>query len=69
MILVNLVCEQPIVSSRAMEDPLGLTRPTALRMLRRLEAVDFLAEIDHGPPWQWRYVARELVAAMTEESS
>lgn len=69
MALVDVVCEHPIVSSRAVEDRLGVTRPTALKLLRQLEAVDVLTEVDHGPRGQRRYVARELVAAVTEERS
>lgn len=67
--LVDLVCERPIVSSRAVEERLGVTRPTALKLLRQLEAVDVLTEADPGPRGQRRYVARELVAAVTEEGS
>jgi Fic family protein len=67
MALVDLVCEQPIVSSRAVEKRLGVTRPTALKLLRQLERVEVLTEADPGPRGQRRYVARELVAAVTEE--
>lgn len=69
MALVDLVCEQPIVSSRAVEARLGVTRPTALKLLRQLERVEVLSEVDHGPRGQRRYVATELVAAVTEERS
>jgi len=64
----NLVCEHPIVSSRTVEDRLGVTRPTALKLLRQLESVNVMAEADSGPRGQRRYVARELVAAVTEET-
>jgi Fic family protein len=67
MALVDFVCEHPIVSSRAVEQRLGVTRPTALKLLRQLEAVGVLSEVDHGPRGQRRYVATELVAAVTEE--
>jgi Fic family protein len=69
MALVELVCEHPIVSSRAVEDRLGVTRPTALKLLRQLEAVDVLIEADPGPRGQRRYVATELVDAVTDERS
>jgi len=69
MALVDLVCERPIVSSRVVEDNLGVTRPTALKLLRQLEAVGVLAEADRGPRGQRRYVAHELVAAVTEDLS
>ena len=67
MALVDLVCEHPIVSSRAVEDRLGVTRPTALKLLRQLEAVGVLTEVDQGPRGQRRYLAKELVTAVTEE--
>lgn len=67
MALVDLVCETPIVSSRGVESRLGVTRPTALKLLRQLEAVGVLTEVDSGPRGQRRYVARELVAAVSEE--
>ncbi len=66
MALVDLVCETPIVSSRGVESRLGVTRPTALKLLRQLEAVGVLTEADSGPRGQRRYVARELVAAVSE---
>lgn len=69
MALVDLVCERPLVSSRAVEERLGVTKPTALKLLRQLEAVDVLAEADQGPRGQRRYVAQALVAAVTEETS
>lgn len=67
MALVDLVCETLIVSSRGVEARLGVTRPTALKLLRQLEAVGVLSEADAGPRGQRRYVARELVAAVTED--
>jgi len=67
MALVDLVCEQPIVSSRTVETRLAVTRPTALKLLRQLEQLGVLAEANHGPRGQQRYVARDLVAAVTEE--
>jgi Fic family protein len=67
MSLVDLVCETPIVSSRAVEMALGVTRPTALKLLRRLEEVGVLEEGRAGPRGQRRYLARELMAAVTDE--
>lgn len=66
MALVDLVCEQPIVSSRSVEERLGVTRPTALKLLRQLERVEVLTEGNSGPRGQRRYIAQELVAAVTE---
>jgi Fic family protein len=67
MSLVDLVCETPIVSSRAVETALGVTRPTALKLLRQLEGVGVLEEGRAGPRGQLRYLARELMAAVTDE--
>lgn len=67
MALVDLVCETPIISSRAVEAGLGVSRPTALRLLRQLEAVGVLEEGKAGPRGQRRYHARELMDAVTEE--
>lgn len=67
MALVDLVCETPIVSSRGVEARLGVTRPTALKLLRQLEAVGVLSEAEVGPRGQRRYVARELMAAVSED--
>jgi cell filamentation protein, protein adenylyltransferase len=69
MTLVDLVCETPIVSSRAVEAGLGVTRPTALRLLRQLEEVGVIEEGRAGPRGQRRYLARELMAAVTEEGA
>jgi len=69
MALVDLVCETPIVSSRAVEAGLGVTRPTALKLLRQLEDVGVLQEGTAGPRGQRRYLAQELMAAVTEEGA
>jgi Fic family protein len=69
MALVDLVCETPIVSSRTVESRLGITRPTALKLLRQLEAVGVLSEADPGPRGQRRYVARELVALVSQDTA
>ena len=67
MSLVDLVCATPIVSSRAVETALGVTRPTALKLLRQLEVVGVLEEGRAGPRGQRRYLARELMSAVTDD--
>jgi GTP-sensing pleiotropic transcriptional regulator CodY len=67
MRLVDLVCETPIVSARIVEDKLGVTRPTALKLLRRLEQAGILEERHTGPRGQRRYLARELMDAVTDD--
>jgi Fic family protein len=68
MTLVDLACETPILSSRAVETRLGVTRPTALRLLRQLEEAGVLEEGRPGPRGQRRYLARELMAAVADET-
>lgn len=67
--LVDLVCQTPILSSHAVEAGLGVTRPTALRLLRQLEDVGVLEEASAGPRRQRRYLARELMDALVEDGS
>jgi Fic family protein len=67
MTLVDLVCETPIISSHAVEASLGVTRPTALKLLRQLEDVGVLTQGSAGPRGQRRYLARELMAIVTDE--
>jgi Fic family protein len=67
MMLVDLVCEVPIISSRAVEARLGVTRPTALKLLRQLEEVGVLQEGAVGQRGQRRYLASELMAAVADE--
>jgi Fic family protein len=67
MMLVDLVCEVPIISSRAVEAKLGVTRPTALKLLRQLEEVGVLYEGTVGRRGQRRYLARELMAAVADD--
>jgi Fic family protein len=67
--LVDLICETPIISSHAVEASLGVTRPTALKLLRQLEDVGVLEQGNAGPRGQRRYLARELMAAVTDEGT
>jgi Fic family protein len=67
--LVDLICENPFVTTRLVEKRLGVSRPTSLRLLRQLERSGVVAE---GPPaarGQRRYVARELMAVTTGQPS
>jgi len=67
--LVDIVCESPLVTTRLVEDRLGVTRPTALRLLRQLEDRGVLSEGARGARGQRRYVARELMAAVADEGA
>lgn len=66
--LVDLICENPVVTTRSIEERLGVSRPTALRLLRRMEEQGVLTEAQAGARGQRRYVARKLLAAVTEGS-
>ena len=65
--LVDLICENPVVTTRSIEDRLGVSRPTALRLLRRMEEQGVLTEADSGARGQRRYVARAMMEAVVGE--
>ncbi len=67
--LVDLVCENPIVTTRLVESRLEVARPTALRLLRALARTGVLDEVAQGPRHQRRFVARELMNVVTAERS
>jgi Fic family protein len=58
--LVDLICENPVVTTRSIENRLGVSRPTALRLLRRMEERGVLSEQAAGARGQRRYVADDL---------
>ncbi|MGA8745474.1 MAG: Fic/DOC family N-terminal domain-containing protein [Solirubrobacterales bacterium] len=62
--LVDLICENPVVTTRSIEDRLSVSRPTALRLLRRMEEQGVLTEADPGARGQRRYVARAMMEAV-----
>lgn len=63
--LVDLICENPLVTTRLVEQRLGVSRPTSLRLLRQLEERGVLTEGDAGTRGQRRYSASELLAAIS----
>jgi Fic family protein len=63
--LVDLICENPLLTTRLVERRLGVSRPTSLRLLRQLERLGVLDEREAGARGQRRYVATELMAAVT----
>lgn len=65
--LVDLMCENPIVTTRLVEARLGVARPTALRLLRQLADAELLEESAPGARGQRRYVARELMDVVTAD--
>jgi len=66
--LVDLICENPVLTTRSIENHLSVSRPTALRLLRRMEEQGVLTEAEEGARGQRRYVARELMDAVAGAS-
>ena len=64
--LVELICENPVVTTRSIEDRMAVSRPTALRLLRRMEEHGVLTEGDAGARGQRRYVAREMMETVAD---
>jgi Fic family protein len=62
--LVDLICENPVVTTRLIEERLGVSRPTSLRLLRNLEDLSVLTERDAGARGQRRYAALELMSVL-----
>ncbi len=65
--LVDLICANPLVTTRLVEERLGVSRPTALRLLCGLEQRGVLSEAEVGARGQRRYAARELMAVLVNE--
>ena len=66
--LVDLICANPLVTTRLVEERLGVSRPTALRLLRGLEQRRVLSEAEAGARGQRRYAAWELMAVLVNEA-
>lgn len=64
--LVDLACEAPVLTARLVTERLDVTRPTAGSLLRQLESEGLLARARTGGRGQRRYVAREILAALTD---
>lgn len=65
--LADLVCERPILTARLVMERLGVTRPTSISLLRQLSGLGVLTEQSSGPRGQLRYVADELLAALSDD--
>ena len=66
---VDLICYSPVVTARLMEQRLGVSRPTALRLLRRLEERGVLREDPRGTRGRRQYVAEEMMGDVAGEVS
>lgn len=67
--LVDLLCENPVVTTRSVEAAVGVSRPTALRLLKRMEDQGVLEEVGTGARRQRRYVAQELMDVVAGDST
>ncbi len=67
--LVDLAFAQPILTARVVESRLGVTRPAALSALRQLEQLGILREAPGGVRGLLRWVAPEIIRALTDEPS
>jgi len=65
--LVDVAFESPILTSRVAEQRLGVTRPTALGVLRRLAELGVLTERAPGPRGQRRWVAEAILEIVAGE--
>jgi Fic family protein len=63
--VVDVICENPLVTTSSIESRLDVSRPTALRLLRRLEERGILTEQEAGARGQRRYVAEDLMLLVT----
>jgi predicted HTH transcriptional regulator len=65
--VVDLICENPLATTKLVEERLGVSRPTALRLLRQLEERGVLSQGDAGKRGQRRYVARGMLRVVIDE--
>jgi Fic family protein len=65
--LVDLICANPLVTTRLVEERIRVSRPTALRLLRGLEQRGVLSQEEVGARGQRRYAARELMAVLVDD--
>jgi Fic family protein len=67
--LVDLICDNPVVTTKSIEGRLGVSRPTALRLLRRMEEHGVLREGEEGVRGQRRYLAPAMMDAIAGDES
>lgn len=64
--LAELTIEQPVLTTRIVEERLGITRPAALNALRHLEQVGILIAAAEGPRRQLRWRADEVLTVLSD---
>ena len=65
--LVDLAFEQPVLTSRIVEQRLEITRPSALAALRILAELGILTEAAEGPRGQLRWRAHEVLEVLVAD--
>lgn len=65
--LVDILFAQPVLTARIVENHLDVRRPSVLRMLDLLTDMGILEELDPGPRGQRRFIAREIMAALSDD--
>lgn len=65
--VADLAFERPVLTARVVERRLSITRPAALKALRRLGDVGILVEVPAGPRGQLRWRADEVLDVLTAE--
>lgn len=59
-----MICANPIATARSAQEGLGVTKPTALRLLSKMAEIGVLTETSEGARGQRRYVAQEMMRAV-----
>ncbi|MGI8756241.1 MAG: hypothetical protein ACR2MB_10350, partial [Acidimicrobiales bacterium] len=67
--LADLIFERPILTARLVMDRLKVSRPTAISLLRQLTGLGVLTEQAAGPRGQLRYVAEDLLSALSDNAA
>lgn len=65
--VVEIALEQPVLTARTVEMRLDVSRPAALKALRRLADLGILTEAPTGPRGQLRWRAQQVLAVLTDE--
>ena len=66
--LIDVLFDTPVLTSRVVEQHLGVTRPTSLRLLQHLADAKILSPRPAGPRGQHRWQADEILHALTDET-
>lgn len=64
--LAELTIEQPVLTTRFVEERLGITRPAALKALRHVEDVGIVVAATEGPRRQLRRRADEVRSVLSD---